>query len=187
MGWSSGSLMPLTRATTSRTAVAYSAYSGIRSRLVDWMARKRTDRRRSGSRAQHRLEGQETAQRVLRRFESIDPHDHPRLAGAGQTRLEPGPLRGDVGAGGEGGQRIGIQRDGIRADPDGAALPAHVATVGIDACVGHERLGGEQEVRRVSVGLEAEDVVVKEPFADAPVAVRAGAPGALRPPATGCG
>ncbi len=66
---------PLIRATTSRTAVAYSAYSGTSVRVGAWTARKRTRFRELGPPPEQVLEGEEAAQHVLRRLDPVGADD----------------------------------------------------------------------------------------------------------------
>ena len=115
---------------------------------------------------QERLECEEPAERVLRGLDPVGAHDHPRVAGPPQARLEPlEAIRHPVGSS-EPGEAVGIDRDRIRRDADPPVAPADRATVAVDPGVAHEARHGVEEVVGVAVGLEADDVAAEQPLTD---------------------
>ena len=65
----------------------------------------------------------------------------------------------------------GVDRDGVRAHPHLAALPAHLAALVVDPQV-EQVLAAQQEVARVAAGVEGDHVVGQQPAQDALADVR---------------
>ena len=145
---------------------------GVLGVLADGGPRRRVDGHEADRRTELRvavqqlLEGEEAAERVLRRFDAVGAHDHPRVAGPLETSLETRLPVGHALGPGEPGKAVGIDRDRIRRDADPPVAPADRAPVTVDPGVAHEARDGVQELVGVAVGLEADDVAAQQPLAD---------------------